>query len=140
MPSNHDESRRLLEQMIGGELVPSLPLVDELRRQHDECQWLDFKDGRLLNDRKERKAKLRWEVVGFGNAAGGILVFAVYDKKRRRDGDDKERPLSPCPALIGAEELHSWASKAVGELHSYFSPLPRYFQSFECPGGRILVV
>lgn len=127
-------SHELLEDLLADKkLTPSR--VDELIvKQHDEDQYLDYKDGRLLgNDLKKGRATVREYVSAFANSDGGVLVLGVDEPQATAP-----RAVTGC-SRPGGTALDVWAQDCLADMAPYFSPQPRY-QVVSHPKGEVLFV
>lgn len=126
MPIN--PTKALLDQILEGD-VPTAATLDDLRSNHSEGQWLDFKSGKLTND-KEAKEKLREYVAGFANADGGLLVIGVEDKGSPKKVDGCKQ--------IGGRPLDEWAPRMIQQFAPSFSVQPK-FKEVAHTDGAVLV-
>lgn len=122
-------TKSLLDDVLEGQR-PTVGMVDDLRLNHTEGLWLDFKSGKLTENKAEARAVLREYVSGFANSDGGILVFGVANAK--------PRVVSTC-SRIGTASLEDWAATVVGDMAPSFSIQPR-FAEVAHPDGLVLVV
>ena len=97
-----------------------------------EDLFLDYKDGKLLDDPKRARQTVRRWVSGFGNAEGGVLVIGFDESTPRQ--------VSPSRDRVGSETLDSWASKALAGMEGLFSPPPRFRTIPVEPGRAILLI
>jgi hypothetical protein len=106
-----------LEKLLQGEALS----LDELKQllAEKECTLLDFKSGKLSDDKNELKAVIRQYVAAFANGDGGILCIGP------RDSFDAAgiRPLDPITAPTPGLEI--WTRDILVDLMPYLSPLPR---------------
>jgi hypothetical protein len=117
-PKRYPTTRALLDELLEGSKPFGKAELDVVRRELDEDDFLDFKGGKGV--RAEKLKELLWEnVTGFSNAAGGVLVLGVSDKRPRRvEGVGH--------AVPGSEEPRVWAQKILGTASARIAPPPRF--------------
>jgi len=99
-------------------------LDDLITEQVTEDQFLEYKDGRELDNRDKAAKTLRQYMSGFANGDGGVLIIGV---------NDKEWKVTGCPAPGGGDlsawggDLAEWASDCVVPIASLFSQRPEFF-------------
>ncbi len=125
-----DSTHELLDSLLRGEhLTPDE--LDQVIAVLREDQFLDFKDGAQLNVPKQAAKVVRKYLSAFASADGGVLIIGVTEP------DQGNRNVNGCKKP-GQTELTVWATDAVSDLASWFSPPPR-FQLVEHDDGDVLV-
>lgn len=66
----------LLDLLLGGDAFADSGIDTLLATRTQEDEYLDFKDGRLLDDPNAARV-LRQYVCGFANASGGALMIGI---------------------------------------------------------------
>jgi len=128
-----ESTHELLDSILRGMELTEAELDEVITELADEDQFLDYKHGALLdNPAKAAPKVVRQYLSAFANADGGILVIGVSEP----DGEGN-RTVTGCKKP-GQTELTEWASDAMSDMASYFSPSPR-FQLVEHAEGNVLV-
>lgn len=118
----------LLESMLAGHTPTATELDDLLKTQTREDQYLEYKHGKLLEDRTRGRI-IREYVTGFANSTGGILIIGV-------DEDSWSVTGAEAP---GGSDLRAWASKCLTPIVAQLSPGPRFYM-IDHPQGNVLVI
>jgi len=123
MTNRRDEQlvRGLLETLLQGG-SPTQEELDQLIAVDSEASNLDFKSGKLSQDKKEFRDTIREYVAAFANGDGGVLCVGPADQ---RDPATGKRPLVPITPPSGSTDLVRWTSDILTDLSPYLSPLPR---------------
>jgi len=126
----------LLEWLLVDRQMTPEQLDALLTEQVEEDQFLDYKDGRELDNKKKATDTLRQYLSGFANSDGGILIIGVNEKQWKVTG---------CPAPGGGKledferGLREWASDCVSPIAGHFSQRPE-FCVVEYPGEKKVLV
>jgi len=131
-------SLELLEDLLAAQVLTPAELDDLIQNHPDEDQYVDFKDGLLMQDLPKARATVRQYVSGFANAIGGTLIVGVNEPARAAGGARPARTVSPC-ARSGGQPLDQWATRLLNDLAAYFSPPPR-IQVVTHAAGEVLVI
>jgi hypothetical protein len=125
----------LLESLLTEREMTPDELDAQLADYHPEDLYLDFKDGRELNEKKKASATLRQYMSGFANSEGGVLIIGA---------NEGEGTVTGCPAPGGGDlatwggDLAAWASDCVAPIASLFSMRPDFYV-IDHPNGKVLV-
>ena len=72
-----EKTLELLESLLGGHELTSRDLDDLASNQVPEDQYLDYKNAKLLDDKKKARIVIREYVSAFANSSGGILIIGI---------------------------------------------------------------
>lgn len=125
----------LLESLISGHEMTRKELDNLVSNKVSEDLHLDYKHGRVLNNKKDAARMLREYIAAFANSAGGILIVGV-------DAPENEKrswTVTGCTAP-GEGDLRKWATRCLTPIFPYLSPLPQFSVIEHPPQGDVLVV
>lgn len=124
---------QLLEKLSSGHQVTIDELEDLIKQKTKEDQFLEFKSGDEVEDKKGKDAAktIRDYMCGFANSDGGVLIVGV------------KAPSSVPISIDGCNnhkkgDLAEWAARCLTPIASYFSPIPK-FQVLHHPNGDVLI-
>lgn len=126
----------LLESLLVDRQMTPEQLDALVTEKVKEDQFLDYKNGRELNNKKKAADTLRQYLSGFANSEGGVLIIGV---------DEESWAVTGCPAPGGGKledferGLREWASDCVSPIAGHFSQRPE-FCVVEYPGGKKALV
>lgn len=125
--------KELLNHLLEGKTVSLDGLLQFLKDNPEEGQYLDYKHGMIVSAQKrdEGKQTIREYVSGFANSDGGLLIIGIDESRPRQ--------VVPCEPNVGGQELDQWASRCMHDMAGYFSPPPR-IQIIRHPKGPVLVI
>jgi Putative DNA-binding domain len=125
MPINVME---LLESVMQGQELKPEQLDALMGDRVKEREHLEYKHGKVPEDKAAARAMVRQYVSGFANSDGGLLLIGI----------DEETMTVTGATAPGGGDLAVWASSCLVGIAGYFSPLPR-FQVVEHRNGSVLV-
>lgn len=122
-------SRTWLDHILAGESVTDQDIKKLVAECPQEDQYLDYKAGALLQDKKKAADVLREYVTAFANSDGGILLIGYDQKSQAFDG----------ATAPGGGTLEEWVTRCLSSLAPQFSPVPRV-RSLDVDGKPVLIV
>lgn len=125
-------SREFLELVLSGETVTAEHVDALVQHRVQEDVYIEYKPGEFLRDNK-RNEELRAYMSGFANVSGGALIIGIEEDKHRAGA------ITGCDPNDVGGHLAGWASRCIGEMGAFFSPLPRFVEVESTSGARVLV-
>lgn len=124
-------SHQLLDRLTSSRGLSAADIDELIASQVPEDLYLDYKDGRFLENPTKAAQRLREYVSAFANSAGGVLIVGIEEK------DDKPYKVTGCPR-IGRRPLSTWARSCISGMAGTLYPSPA-FHVVSHPNGDVLV-
>ena len=125
-------SREFLELVLSEETVTAAHLDALVQHRVQEDVYIEYKPGEFLKDKK-RNEELRACMSGFANVSGGALIIGIEEDMHRAHA------ITGCDPIDVGGHLEGWASRCIGEMGAFFSPVPRFVEVVSTSGAKVLV-